>query len=96
MEPQEFFWMGPKGCFGVQVGGVGDSFGMYFASCRTQVGVLEAKRPQGIGLEGLGLAQGLLGTRIWVQHEPNLNQAGVNVQSIRNAFWSQLESKLPR
>ena len=58
------------GCFGVQVGGVGDSFGMYFGSCRTQVGDWEAKRPQGRSLEGLGLAQGRLETCKWTNIGP--------------------------
>ena len=66
-------------CFEVQVGGVGDSFGVYFGSCRTQVGVWEAKTPQGRGLEGLGLAQGRLGIRKWAQQDSNLRQVGANL-----------------
>ena len=55
--------------FGVQIGGCGglswrfvSLFGVYVGSCRAQMGVWEVQRPQGKGLEGLGLAQGWLGT----------------------------------
>ena len=51
------------------------------------VGVWEAKRPQGRGLEGLELAQGRLGTQKWTQHEPNLSQVGPNL----GPTWAQLE-----
>ena len=50
--------------FGVQVGGRGglswrfwSLFGVYVGSCRAQMGVWEAQRPQGRDLEGFGLAQ---------------------------------------
>ena len=50
--------------FGVQVGGCGglswsfgNLLGVYVGSCRTQMGVWEAQRPQGRDLEGFGLAQ---------------------------------------
>ena len=79
---------------GVQVGGCGDLswrfgslFGVYVGSCRAQMGVGEVQRPQGRGLEGLGLAQGRLGTRIWAQHGPNLSQVGANL----GPAWAQLE-----
>ena len=72
--------------FGVQVGGCGglswrfgSLFGVYVGSCRAPMGVWEVQRPQGRGLEGLGLAQGRLGIRIWVQHVPNLSQVGANM-----------------
>ena len=51
------------------------------------VGVWEADRPQGRGLEELGLAQGRLGTRKWSQHGPNLSQVGANL----GPTWAQLE-----
>ena len=69
--------------FGAQVAGFGGlswrfgwPFGVYVGSCEAQMKVWEVQRPQGRGLEGLGLAQGRLGTRIWVQHGPNLSQVG--------------------
>ena len=65
----------------------GSLFGVYVGSCRAQMGVWEVQRPQGRGLEGLGLAQGRLGTRIWAQHGPNLSQVGVNL----GPAWTQLE-----
>ena len=40
------------------------------------MGVWEAQRPQGRGLDGLGLAQGQLGTRQWTQHGLYLSQVG--------------------
>ena len=51
------------------------------------MGVWEVQRPQGRGLEGLGLAQGRLGTRIWAQHGPNLSQVGINL----GPTWDQDE-----
>ena len=82
------------GSVGVQVGGLGglswrlgSFFGVYVGSCRAQMGVWEAQRPQGRCLEGLGLAQGRLGTRIWGQHGPNLSQVGANL----GPTWAQLE-----
>ena len=54
-------------------------------------------RRQGRGLEGLGLAQGRLGTRIWAQHGPNLSQVGANWGPAWTQFeptWSQLGSML--
>ena len=82
------------GSFWVQVGGCGglsrrfgSLFGVYVGSCRAQMGVWEVQRPQGRGLEGLGLAQGRLGTRIWAQHGPNLSQVGANL----GPAWAQLE-----
>ena len=90
------------GSFGVQVGGCGglslrfgSLFGVYVGSCRAQRGVWEAQRPQGRGLEGLGLAQGRLGTRIWIQHGPNLSQVGANLGpawALLEPTWSQLGS----
>ena len=69
--------------FGVQVGGIGGPswgfgwpFGVYVGSCGAPMGVWEVQRLHGRGLEGLGLAQGRLGTRIWVQHGSNLRQVG--------------------
>ena len=61
------------------------------------VEVWEAKRPQGRGLEGLGLAQGRLGTQKWTQHEPSLIQVGANLGPTwaqLETTWSQLGSKL--
>ena len=82
------------GCFGVQVGGLGGPswrfgwlFGVYVGSCRAHMGVWEVQRLQGRGLEGLGLARGRLGTRIWVQHGSNLRQVGGNL----GPPWVQLE-----
>ena len=52
---------------------------------------------QGWGLEGLGLAQGWLGTRKWAQHGPNLSQVGANLGSTwaqLKPTWSQLGLKL--
>ena len=81
------------GSFEVQVGGCGglswrfwSLFGVYVGSCRAQMGVWEVQRPQG-SLEGLGLAQGRLGTWIWAQHGPNLSQVGANL----GPAWAQLE-----
>ena len=80
--------------FGVQVGGCkdlswrfGSLFGVYVGSCKAQMEVWEVQRPQGKGLERLGLAQGQQGTRIWAQHGPNLNQVGTNL----GPAWAQLE-----
>ena len=80
--------------FWVQVGGLGGPswrfgwlFGFYVGSGRAQIGVWEDQRLQGGGLEGLGLAQGRRGTRIWVQHGPNLRQVGGNL----GPPWVQLE-----
>ena len=88
------------GCFGVQVGGLGGPswrfgwlFGVYVGSCRAQMGVWEVQRLQGRGLEGLGLAQGWLGTQIWVQHGSNLRQVECNLGPSWVQFeptWSQL------
>ena len=82
------------GSFEVQVGDLGglswmfgSLFGIYVGSCRAQIGTWEAQRPQGRGLEELGLAQGRLGTRIWAQHGPNLSQVGANL----GPAWAQLE-----
>ena len=92
------------GSFGVQVGSCGglnwrfgNLFGVYVSSCRAQIGVWEVQRPQGRGLEWLGLAQGRLGTRIWAQHGPNLSQVGANLGAAWDQLeptWSQLGSKL--
>ena len=80
--------------FGAQVAGFGGLswrfgwlFGVYVGSCGAQMEAWEAQRLQGGGLEGLGLAQGRLGTRIWAQHEPNVSQVGANL----GPAWSQLE-----
>ena len=80
--------------FGVQVGGIGGPswgfgwpFGVYVGSCGAPLGVWEVQRLHGRGLEGLGLAQGRLGTRIWVQHGSNLRQVGGNL----GPPWVQLE-----
>ena len=82
------------GSFEVQVGGCGglswrfwSLFGVHVGSCRAEMGVWEAQRPQGRGWEGLGLAQGWLGTRIWAQHGPNLSHVGANL----GPAWAQLE-----
>ena len=82
------------GCCGVQVGGLGGPswrfgwlFGVYFGSCRAQMGVWEVQRLLGRGVEGLGLARDRLGTRIWVQHGSNLRQVGGNL----GPPWVQLE-----
>ena len=90
------------GCFGIQVGGLGGPswrfgwlFGVYVGSCRAQMGVWEVQRLQGRGLEGLGLARGWLGTRIWVQHGSNLRQVGGNLEPPwiqPEPTWSQLGS----
>ena len=73
----------------VQVRGFGGLFGMYFGSCRAPVGVWEAQRD----LEGLGFAQGRLGTQKWAQHGLNLSQVGANLVPRWNQLeptWSQL------
>ena len=77
------------GSLGVQVGGCGglswrfgSLFEVYVGSCRAQMGVWEAQRPQGMGLEGLGLAQRRLGST-WTQ----LEQVGANL----GPAWAQLE-----
>ena len=54
---------------------------------------------KGLGrdLEGLGLAQGRLGTRIWAQHGSNLRQVGGNLGPLwvqPEPTWSQLGSML--
>ena len=99
--PQEKVWKGLswlrgswEPCFGIKFGGCEslswrfrNLFGVYVGSCRTQMGVWEVQRPQGRGLEGLGLAQGRLGTRICAQHDPNLSQVGANL----GPRWAQLE-----
>ena len=71
------FWCPSWGCGGLSWR-FWSLFGVYVGSCRAQMGVWEAQRPQGRGLERLGLAQGWLGTRIWSQHGPNLIQVGAN------------------
>ena len=83
------------GCFGVQVGGCGglswrfgSLFGVYVESCRAQLAVWEVQRPQGRGLEWLGLAQRRLETQIWDQHGPNLSEVGANL----GPAWAQLET----
>ena len=88
------------GSFEVQVGDLGglswrfgSLFGVYVDSCRTQMGVWEAHRPQGKGLEGLGLAQWRLRTRIWAQHGSNLRQVGANLR-LAWANLVQLEANL--
>ena len=82
------------GFFGLHVGGLGGPnlrfgwpFGVYVGSRRAPMGVWEVQRLHGRGLEGLGLAQGRLGTRIWVQHGSNLRQVGGNL----GPPWIQLE-----
>ena len=58
-----------------------------------QVGGLDMGR----GLEGLGLAQGRLGTCKWTQHGPNLSQVGANLGPAwahLDPTWSQLGPKL--
>ena len=92
------------GSFGVQgegSGGLswrfGSLFGVFVGSCRAQMGVWEVQRPQGMGLEGLGLAQGRLGARILAQHGPNLRQVGANLGPAwvqLEPTWSQLGSML--
>ena len=57
----------------------------------------EAKRQQGRGLEGLGLAQRRLGTRKWVLHGTNWIQIGINLGPTwvqLEPAWSQLGSML--
>ena len=71
-----------SGCFGLQVGGLGSNMEAWetlLESIFGLVGVWEAKRQQGRGLEGLGLGQGWLATCKWAQHGPNLNQVGANL-----------------
>ena len=66
--------------------------GVYFGSCRTQVGVWEAKRQEGRGLEGLGLE-----TCKWTQHGSNLSQVGANLGPTwaqDEPTWSQLGPKM--
>ena len=79
---------GDLGCFfgvyRVQVGGLVSKLEVLdaFLGCilgRAPVGVWESQRQLGRGLEGLGLAQGRLGTRKWDQHGPNLNKVGFNL-----------------
>ena len=41
--------------------------------------IRDSQRPQGRCLKGLGLAQGRLGTRKWVQDGSNLSQLGANL-----------------
>ena len=74
---------------GPPAGGRGGGFGRGVEGCsgKAQIGTWEAQRPQGRGLEELGLAQGRLGTRIWAQHGPNLSQVGANL----GPAWAQLE-----
>ena len=70
---------------------------VFVGSCRAQMGVWQAQRPQGRGLEGLGLAQGRRGVRIWAQHGPNLSQVGAYLGPAwlqLDAAWSQLGSML--
>ena len=96
-EPRKVSFGAMLGSFGVQVGGCGglswrfgSLFGVYVGPCRAQMKVWEVQRPQGRGLEGLGLAQGQLGNRIWVQHGPNLRPAWAQLEPT----WSQLGSML--
>ena len=72
--------------FGLQVGGLGGP-NCRFGSCGAQMKVWEIQWLHGRGLEGLGLAQGRLGTWIWVQHGPNLSHVGANL----GPAWAQLE-----
>ena len=68
--------------FGLQVEGLWSKLEAWEAVLETIlgfVGVWEAKRQQGRGLEGLGLAQGWLGTRKWAQLEPSWSQLGFNM-----------------
>ena len=74
--------------FGIQVGGCGglscrfgNLFGVYVGSCRAQMGVWEGQRPQGRGLEELGVAQGWdpdLGLT-WPQLEASWSQLGASM-----------------
>ena len=78
------------GHFGLQVEGLGSKLEAWEAlleSILDLVGVWEAKRQQGRGLEGIGLAQGWLGTWNWGQQGPSLSQVGANLQPT----WAQLE-----
>ena len=72
--------------FGVQVGALGSPKG----TCQEPNPAAQAwwmgsslfnRVLKGLGrdLEGFGLAQGRLGTRIWDQHGSNLSQVGVNL-----------------
>ena len=72
------------GSFGVQVGGCGglswrfwSLFGVYVGYCRAQMGVCEVQRPQGRGLEGLGLAHWRLGTPLMQHHEWNTHNCSL-------------------
>ena len=74
------------GCFGVQVGGLGGPKGTSKApnpaaqAWRTGSSLLNGfLKGLGRDLEGFGLAQGRLGTRIWSQHGLNLSQVGANL-----------------
>ena len=85
---------------GAQVGVLGsklEAWEAFLESILGLVGVWGAKRQQERGLEGLGLAQGWLGTRKWAQHGPNLSQAGANLGPTWAQLaptWSQLGLKL--
>ena len=99
------------GCFGVRVGDLGglswrfgSLFGVHVGSCRAQMGVWQAQRPQGRGLEELGLAQecwepgsgpnmGPTGAKLeptWGQHGPNLSQHGAKLEPT----WAQVGPRL--
>ena len=71
------------GSFGVQVGGCGgvswrfgSLFGVYVGSCRAQMGVWEAQRPQGSGWVGSGAAGDPDLGPTWAQLEPSWSQLG--------------------
>ena len=71
-------------CCGDQVGGLGGPFGMYFGSCRAQVGIWEAKRQQGSVWKGsvwLRAARGPQMGPSWAQLEPSWSQLGPNMDA---------------
>ena len=70
--------------FGLQVGGLGSKLEAWEAlleSILSLVGVWEAKRQQGRGLEGLGLAQEWLGTCKWGQLDPSWSPLGHKLEA---------------
>ena len=86
LEPGKDLFGGMWSRFGVQVGGLGGPKGTSqapnpAAQAWWMGSSLFNRVLKGLGrdLEGVGLAQGRLGARIWGQHGPNLSQVGANL-----------------